>query len=153
MDAGVRATSSARSGMPPRVRRSPGSTYSRSAVNWADFLERVQEWVPQEVERVYAIVDNLSMHRAPDVLLFSLAYQVGVRVPAAVCRLSESDRAVVEGAQEPCPQGQALRETLGAGVRGSERSYSLLEQAPAPLHVGQAPTAQAPPQARHRRDA
>lgn len=47
---------------------------SRSAVNWADFLERVQEWVPQEVERVYAIVDNLSMHRAPDVLLFSLAY-------------------------------------------------------------------------------
>ncbi len=47
---------------------------SRSAVNWADFLERVEGWVPQEVERVYGIVDNLPMHRAPDVLLFSLAY-------------------------------------------------------------------------------
>ena len=47
---------------------------SRSAVNWADFLERVEGWVPQEVERVYSIVDNLSVHRAPDVLLFSLAH-------------------------------------------------------------------------------
>ncbi len=47
---------------------------SRSAVNWADFLERVEGWVPQDVQRVYGIVDNLPMHRAPDVLLFSLAH-------------------------------------------------------------------------------
>lgn len=47
---------------------------SRSTVSWVDFLERVEEWVPQEVEQVYAIVDNLSVHRAPDVLLFSLAH-------------------------------------------------------------------------------
>ena len=47
---------------------------SRSASNWADFLERVEGWVPQDVGRVYAILDNLSVHRAPDVLLFSLAY-------------------------------------------------------------------------------
>jgi hypothetical protein len=47
---------------------------SRNARNWADFLERVEGWAPQDVERVYAIADNLSVHRAPDVLLFSLAH-------------------------------------------------------------------------------
>jgi transposase len=47
---------------------------SRSAANWADFLTRVEAWVPAEVERVYGIVDNLSAHRATDVLLFSLAH-------------------------------------------------------------------------------
>jgi transposase len=47
---------------------------SRSVANWADFLGRVEAWIPAEVERVYAIVDNLKTHRAVDVLLFSLAY-------------------------------------------------------------------------------
>jgi len=46
----------------------------RRAANWGDFLERVEAWVPAEVERVYAILDNLSIHRAPDALLFSLAH-------------------------------------------------------------------------------
>lgn len=36
-----------------------------------DFLEKVDAWVPAEVARVYAIVDNLQAHRATDVLLFS----------------------------------------------------------------------------------
>jgi transposase len=45
---------------------------SRSAANWVDFLERVEAWVPAEVERIYAISDHLSAHRATDVLLFSL---------------------------------------------------------------------------------
>lgn len=31
-------------------------------------------WVPTDVGTVYAILDNLQAHRAPDVLLFSLAY-------------------------------------------------------------------------------
>lgn len=44
----------------------------RTAANWVDFLERVEAWVPEQVERVYAILDNLKAHRAPDVLLFSL---------------------------------------------------------------------------------
>ena len=44
----------------------------RTAANWVDFLEQVDEWIPLEVERVYAILDNLKAHRAPDVLLFSL---------------------------------------------------------------------------------
>lgn len=47
---------------------------SRSAANWADFLGHVEGWVPQDVERVYAIVDNLNAHRATDVLLFCLAH-------------------------------------------------------------------------------
>jgi hypothetical protein len=46
----------------------------RTAVNWVDFLERVEAWIAPEVERIYAIVDNLSAHRATDVLLFSLAH-------------------------------------------------------------------------------
>jgi transposase len=47
---------------------------SRSAANWADFLEHVEEWVPAGSERIYAIVDNLQAHRATDVLLFCLAH-------------------------------------------------------------------------------
>ena len=46
----------------------------RTTANWVDFLERAEAWVPAEVERVYAILDNLSVHRAPDALLFSLAH-------------------------------------------------------------------------------
>lgn len=46
----------------------------RTTVNWVDFLERAEAWVPTGVERVYAILDNLSVHRAPDALLFSLAH-------------------------------------------------------------------------------
>lgn len=46
----------------------------RTTVNWVDFLTQVEAWIPAEVERVYAIMDNLSTHRATDVLLFSLAH-------------------------------------------------------------------------------
>src|SRR5689334_933734 len=45
---------------------------SRSAANWADFLGKVDEWVPAEVGRISAIVDDLQAHRATDVLLFAL---------------------------------------------------------------------------------
>ena len=38
------------------------------------FLQQVEEWIPKDVERVYAVLDNLSMHRAMDVLFFNLAY-------------------------------------------------------------------------------
>jgi DDE superfamily endonuclease len=47
---------------------------SRSAANGADFLGRVEAWIPAEVERVYAIVDNLDAHRAVDVLLLAPAF-------------------------------------------------------------------------------
>ncbi|APW60496.1 hypothetical protein BSF38_01966 [Paludisphaera borealis] len=42
-------------------------------MNWADFLEQVEAWIPADAQRVYAIVDDLSAHRATDVLLFALA--------------------------------------------------------------------------------
>ena len=46
----------------------------RTTANWVDFLEKVDAWIPPEVAQVYAIADNLAAHRAPDVLLFSLAH-------------------------------------------------------------------------------
>jgi len=46
----------------------------RTATNWADFLSKVETWLPDEIEHVFAIMDNLSAHRATDVLLFSLAH-------------------------------------------------------------------------------
>ncbi len=46
----------------------------RTIANWIAFLEQVEEWLPPEAERVYAILDNLSTHRATDVLLFALAH-------------------------------------------------------------------------------
>jgi transposase len=46
----------------------------RTIANWVDFLEQVETWIPAEVERVYAILDNLNVHRATDVLLFSVAH-------------------------------------------------------------------------------
>lgn len=51
------------------------ATYpGRTIANWVDFLAHVDGWVPTQAERVYAILDNLSTHRATDVLLFSLAH-------------------------------------------------------------------------------
>jgi len=47
---------------------------SRSAANRADFLGHVQGWVPAEVERIYAILDDLSAHRATVVRLFGPAH-------------------------------------------------------------------------------
>ncbi len=47
---------------------------SRSIVTFLDFLEKVEEWVPPGVGRIYAIMDNLKAHKAYDVLLFSLAH-------------------------------------------------------------------------------
>jgi hypothetical protein len=46
----------------------------RTIANWVEFLARVDAWVPQEAEAVYAILDNLNVHRATDVLLFSLSH-------------------------------------------------------------------------------
>lgn len=46
----------------------------RTIANWVDFLAQVEAWLPQNVTRVYAVLDNLSTHRARDVLLFSLAF-------------------------------------------------------------------------------
>jgi transposase len=47
---------------------------SRTIANWVGFLEQVDQWLPPEADRVSAILDNLSTHRARDVLLFALAH-------------------------------------------------------------------------------
>ena len=46
----------------------------RTIANWCAFLEQVDDWVGRDAERVYAILDNLSTHRATDVLLWALAH-------------------------------------------------------------------------------
>jgi len=46
----------------------------RTTANLVAFLEQVEAWLPADADRVYAVLDNLSTHRAPDVLLFSLAH-------------------------------------------------------------------------------
>ncbi len=46
----------------------------RTIANWVGFLEQVDQWLPTEADRVSAILDNLSTHRAMDVLLFALAH-------------------------------------------------------------------------------
>ena len=59
----------------PRDGRAFRRPYSgRTTANWVDFLQAVDQWAGPEAEAVFAIVDNLSTHRAADVLLFSLAY-------------------------------------------------------------------------------
>jgi transposase len=42
----------------------------RTISNWVDFLEQVEQQLAPEIERVYAILDNLNTHHADDVLLF-----------------------------------------------------------------------------------
>jgi transposase len=46
----------------------------RTTANFVAFLEQVDVWVDPSAPRVYAILDNLSAHRATDVLLFALAH-------------------------------------------------------------------------------
>ena len=46
----------------------------RTTASWVDFLGQVDAWVETEAPRVYAVLDNLSTHRATDVLLWSLAH-------------------------------------------------------------------------------
>ena len=50
-------------------------TYERrTTVNGVDFLSAVEGWIDPAVERVHAVVDNLNIHSAPDVLLFGLLH-------------------------------------------------------------------------------
>src|SRR3954454_12397641 len=46
----------------------------RTTANWVDFLGAVEAWIDPAVERVYAVLDNLNIHSAPDVLLFGLLH-------------------------------------------------------------------------------
>jgi hypothetical protein len=46
----------------------------RTIANWLNFLDRVDAWLPAKPASVYAILDNLSTHRALDVLLWALTH-------------------------------------------------------------------------------
>jgi DDE superfamily endonuclease len=46
----------------------------RTIANWLDFLEQVDAWVPADVERIYAILDNLNVHHSDNVLFFCLTH-------------------------------------------------------------------------------
>lgn len=46
----------------------------RTIANWVDFLEKVDDGIPSEIEHVDAILDTLNVHRATGVLLFSLGH-------------------------------------------------------------------------------
>ena len=51
------------------------ATYERrTTANWVDFLSVVERWIDPAVGRVYAVLDNLNIHSAPDVLLFGLLH-------------------------------------------------------------------------------
>src|SRR5262249_26284981 len=50
------------------------SASRRTTANFVTFLEQTEAWIDAGVERIYAILDHLSAHRAPDVLLFALAH-------------------------------------------------------------------------------
>ena len=46
----------------------------RTTANFVAFLEETETWIDPQVQRVYAILDNVSAHRAADVLRFALAH-------------------------------------------------------------------------------
>jgi transposase len=46
----------------------------RTTANVVAFLEQLETWIDASVRRVYVVLDNLSAHRATDVLFFALAH-------------------------------------------------------------------------------
>jgi len=51
-----------------------GTATRRTTASFVAFLEEAARWIDPAVERVYAIRDNLSAHRAADGLPFALAH-------------------------------------------------------------------------------
>ena len=62
-----------------RLPASPGGRtlrpyVGRTTANWVDFLGAIEGWIDAGAERVDAMVDNLDVLSAPNVLLFALAH-------------------------------------------------------------------------------
>ena len=126
-------------------------TYERrTTVNWVDFLGAVEGWIDPAVERVYAVVDNLNIHSAPDVLLFSLLHPrwefVFQPKYAAYLNLIEPWWKVLRSLALKGRRFEAWAE-----IGGGRASHRLLERASASVRLGPSapPSAAAPP--RHRR--
>ena len=90
------------------------ATTRRTTANFVDFLEQVDAWLPAETERVYVILDNLRRIAPQMYCCLPGPSALGVRLPAQVRRLSEPDRALVEGAALAGPERSALRDLGGA---------------------------------------
>jgi hypothetical protein len=50
------------------------SDQGRTIANWRDVLDHVDAWAPVAHERIYAILDHRSTHRALDVLRWALTH-------------------------------------------------------------------------------
>lgn len=75
IDYGRRGTGSVCGAFEPATGAALTAPYpGRTIANWVDFLERVDGWVKADAERGSAILDNLSTHRALDVLLWALEH-------------------------------------------------------------------------------
>ena len=48
--------------------------------DYIDFLEQVEAWITPDIERIYAIMDHLRVHRTP----------AGICLPVEECALSEA---------------------------------------------------------------
>jgi DDE superfamily endonuclease len=124
----------------------------RTTANWVDYLSAVEAWIDPAVERVYAVLDNLNVHSAPDVLLFSLLHPRWEFVfQPTYAAVPEPDRAVVEGAALPGAEWAPVR-GLGRDRARRRAGHGLRERAQAPLRLGPtpAPPSAPPPGRRHR---
>ena len=126
----------------------------RTIAKWVDFLEQTDRWLPAEAGAVYAILDNLSAHRAADVLLFSLAHPrwefVFQPVYAAYLNLIEPwwktlRSLALKGRRfetwDEIAQAVGVATAYWKRRRPTGSGDGLLELAPAPVRLG----AQAPP--------
>ena len=128
-------------------------TYERrTTVNWVDFLSVVEGWIDPVVERIYAVIDNLNIHSAPDVLLFSLLHPrwefVFQPKYAAYLNLIEPWWKVLRSLALKGRRFEAWAETRGGG----QARHRLLERSPASVRLGPptASSAVAPPRDRGR---
>jgi hypothetical protein len=124
----------------------------RTTVNWVDFLSAVEAWVDPAVARVYAVLDNLNIHSAPDVLLFGLLHPrwefVFQPTYAAYLNLIEPWWKVLRSLALKGRRFAAWAE-IGRGGQAGDR---LLERSPASVCLGTTapPSTTPPPRDRHR---
>ena len=123
----------------------------RTRTNWVDFLSAVEAWIDPASERVYAVVDNLNTHSAPDVLLFSLLHPrwefVFQPKYAAYLNLIEPWWKIM---RPLALKGPPLRD-LGRDRASRRTRNRLLERAQTSLHLGPSPASSDAPPFRPRR--
>ncbi len=122
---------------------------SRSAKNFVDFLEKVDQWLPDDLQ-VNAILDNLPAHRATDVLLFSLHHPrwqfVFQPKYAAYLNLIEPWWKILRSL---ALKGKRF-ELLGRDLSSCSGGYKILEPASSSFFLGSPPSSQTGTQQRCR---